>query len=193
MFFSSFVQIHIIGGVRLSLRLKQHSIMRFFVSVFSLLLLSSLISCKNTPESSTPTAAETPVNMEEKKQNPDRPEVELPKGMSIISAEEFQKYLNLRTNVPLIDLRTRREFEIAHINRAVNIPYNPATFDEDIKKLQGSNEVAVYCLYGGVSIEAAKHFERMGVHQVIALEKGVAGWAEARKMMVAGEMDGKKK
>jgi rhodanese-related sulfurtransferase len=172
--------------------------MRFFVSVFSLLLLSSLISCKNKPESATSStaaapAAEKPVNMEEKKLNPEKPNLDLPKGMAIISPDEFQQFLTLRTNVPLIDLRTPREYEIAHINRAVNIPFDPATFEKDIKKLQGANEVAVYCMYGSVSVEAAKYFEKLGVHQVIALEKGVAGWAAARKMMVAGEMDSKKK
>ena len=174
--------------------------MRFFVSVFSLLLLSSLISCKNKPESATSStdsatapAAEKPANMEEKKLNSEKPEIDLPKGMAIISPDEFQQFLTLRTNVPLIDLRTPREYEIAHINRAVNIPFDPATFEKDIKKLQGANEVAVYCMYGSVSVEAAKYFERLGVHQVIALQKGVAGWAAAQKMMVAGEMDSKKK
>ena len=173
--------------------------MRFFISVFSLLLFSCLISCKNNSKESAASSAETaggaaqaPAHMEEKAKNPEEVKQELPKGMAIIKADEFEKYLTLRTNVPLIDLRTPREYEIGHINRAVNIPFDVATFEKNIKHLQGANEVAIYCLYGGASVEAAKYFEKLGTHQIIALEKGVAGWAEARKMMVSGEMDAKK-
>ena len=163
--------------------------MRFTFSVFLLLMLLGLQACKND-SAQQQEAAESGKQPESGKVD-SIPSANASGVVTIMSAEDFEQYINNNRNTPLIDLRTAEEYNKAHIAGAINIPFVLEGFEAKIKHLQGATEVAVYCSNGIRSKRAAQALEKLQVKQVKILDKGLYTWIVARKMQVAGK-DNKK-
>ena len=71
-------------------------------------------------------------------------------GKTISAAELMQKLASTR-NEYLLDVRTPGEYNEEHLNNAVNMDYNGSDFEAQIKQLDKSRPVFLYCLSGGRS------------------------------------------
>ncbi len=82
-----------------------------------------------------------------------------------------------RPNTVLVDLRTKEEYDLYHLEGAVNIPYED--LEEHKKRLKKQTTYILYCERGGSSLMAAKELSRDGfsIYTVIG---GIRAWEEDR-------------
>lgn len=96
-----------------------------------------------------------------------------------LSAEEFNKKINVTKDLTLVDVRTPEEFSKGHLVNAQNIDYNGDNFKEEVSKVDKTKPVYVYCLSGGRSSKAAQELRGMGYKEVYELEGGILKWRAA--------------
>ena len=70
------------------------------------------------------------------------------KKIHLLNADEFEKQLIATKDAQLIDVRTPREFEKYHIAGAKNIDYLSVGFCREIRKLDKSKPIMIYCHSG---------------------------------------------
>lgn len=76
-----------------------------------------------------------------------------------IGVEELWK-MRMRSDVLIIDLRDKRDYQRFHIERAQNYPYDEiANWADSIPK---NKKLLLYCEHGSLSMLAAKRLSRMG-------------------------------
>jgi rhodanese-related sulfurtransferase len=92
-----------------------------------------------------------------------------------VSKTEFVELMK-KTGAQLIDVRTPREFSNGFIEGAKNIDYNGDSFEKQMKKLDKTKPVLVYCAAGGRSENAAELLQEWGFKEVYDLEGGYNGW-----------------
>ena len=97
-----------------------------------------------------------------------------------ISAAEFMQKLASTRNEYLLDVRTPGEFNEEHLNNAVNIDYNAADFEAQIKKLDKSRPVFLYCLSGGRSGSAVSVLAANGFKEIYNMQGGIMQWRAAK-------------
>lgn len=77
----------------------------------------------------------------------------------------------------IIDVRRAFEFQVRHIDGAVNISYEMTDFAREIDHLDRESHYVTYCNYGGRGGQAAslmrrlgfKHIEGLGIEEVAKL------------------------
>ena len=92
-----------------------------------------------------------------------------------VSKTEFAELMK-KNGAQLIDVRTPREFSNGFIEGAKNIDYNGDSFEKQMKKLDKTKPVLVYCAAGGRSENAAELLQEWGFKEVYDLEGGYNGW-----------------
>jgi rhodanese-related sulfurtransferase len=92
-----------------------------------------------------------------------------------VSKAEFTELMK-KSGAQLIDVRTSREFSNGFIEGAKNIDYNGDSFEKQMKKLDKTKPVLVYCAAGGRSENAAELLQEWGFNEVYDLEGGYNGW-----------------
>ena len=92
-----------------------------------------------------------------------------------VSKVEFSELMK-KSGAQLIDVRTSREFSNGFIEGAKNIDYNGDSFEKQMKKLDKTKPVLVYCAAGGRSENAAELLQEWGFKEVYDLEGGYNGW-----------------
>jgi len=103
----------------------------------------------------------------------------------VLSAVEFAGKIQELQNAQIVDVRTPEEFVQKHLPNAVNIDVRDQFFDEQIKSLNKSNPVFVYCRSGKRSVFAAEKMRAQGFN-VYELQEGIQEW-EAAKLPVKTE------
>ena len=81
-----------------------------------------------------------------------------------------------KTNVITLDVRTPGEFMEGHIEGAINIDVEGATFDSEIANLDKTKSYAVYCRSGRRSIVAVDKMSATGFEKLSNLENGINDW-----------------
>lgn len=89
----------------------------------------------------------------------------------VIDHDSMVEVVKAKTHA-LIDVRERREFEMGHIEGAVNVPLSAF----DMSKVATDKPVVVYCLTGARSGVAANMLRSAGHQNVRNYRPGVAGW-----------------
>ena len=107
--------------------------------------------------------------------------VRLSKHIQILSVDEFDKNLAAMKEAQLIDVRTPREFKKYRIAGAININQLRTDFSREIKKLDKTKPVMVYCLSGYRSKMVLPKFYRAGFKTIYELNPGFRGWLKAGK------------
>ena len=95
--------------------------------------------------------------------------------IEIVTAEEMQELSEIE-DVQLVDVRTPEERKEGYIANSQNIDYNSPTFAQEIKKLDKSKPVIVYCKSGGRSSKCAEKMKDAGFVKIYDLEGGIAKW-----------------
>lgn len=93
-----------------------------------------------------------------------------------ISPTEYSTLLNDSSNYYLIDVRTKGEFKKSHINNAINHSFLNFHFGKDVKNLDRSKLVFLYCQTCHRSPFAARTLKRKGFRKVYDLKGGYVKW-----------------
>lgn len=103
---------------------------------------------------------------------------EQPKGsVTTIGVEEFALVIKQK-KIPLLDVRTPKEFDEGHLPGAKNIDVTASDFAEKTKGIKG--KVAVYCRSGKRSLNASNKLAAQGC-TVYDLKGGIIAWLQAGK------------
>lgn len=86
----------------------------------------------------------------------------------------------------LIDVRTKEEYNAAHIQGAINIDYYNDDFAKIIEaKLKDKNKAyIIYCRSGRRSLYAAEILEKLGFTNITNMKGGILDWQSAGKPLV---------
>lgn len=94
-----------------------------------------------------------------------------------IEAVELNRILlTTHDSLQVVDVRTPEEFATGHLNNAINIDYNASNFEEQIKKLNKTKPVYIYCKAGGRSSEAVNIFTKNKFKEIYDLKGGIMSW-----------------
>jgi thioredoxin 1 len=99
----------------------------------------------------------------------------------ILSEDDFEAKLKATPNAQLVDVRTSGEYGGGHLQKAKNIDFRGADFEQKIKTLDKSKPVFVYCLSGGRSKAASEILKKNGFNQVYDLMGGWLRWSRLGK------------
>ena len=97
---------------------------------------------------------------------------ELPKS---ISAKELNEIINSAEKIQIVDVREHFEWDICHIEGALNIPMNLIV--ESIDKISEDITTVVMCHHGVRSMNVIQYLESKGYKNLINLEGGIHAWA----------------
>ncbi|MCB0736162.1 MAG: rhodanese-like domain-containing protein [Bacteroidetes bacterium] len=95
-----------------------------------------------------------------------------------ISADAFKNKIETLENELLLDVRTTVEFNSGHLKDALHIDWNSTNFEAEIKKLDNTKPVLIYCLSGGRSGAAMKRLTSLGFKEVYNLKGGISAWKQ---------------
>lgn len=95
-----------------------------------------------------------------------------------LGAEKFHAKTQ-ESGVIILDVRTPGEFSQGHIQGALNINVESATFESEIAKLDKSTSYAVYCQSGRRSGIATETMAKSGFTSLFNLQDGVQSWISA--------------
>lgn len=105
------------------------------------------------------------------------------KSPELVSPEVFAKKTESAT-AQLVDVRTPKEYKQGHLKGAKNIHLYDQDFLEQIKKLDKTKPVYVYCKAGGRSAEAVEIMQAQGFQNIVELKGGTDSWTENGKPLV---------
>jgi thioredoxin len=94
----------------------------------------------------------------------------------VLEAKAFADKLRLTPDAVVLDVRTIGEFKEGFIDKAMNIDFNGAEFEDLVNKLDHGKTYFVYCLGGGRSASAASFMRDNGFTQVYELKGGMNAW-----------------
>lgn len=101
----------------------------------------------------------------------------------LVSAEEMQDILE-QEDVQLVDVRTPEEYKKEHIVNSQNIDFRSPTFEEDVKQLDKSKPVILYCKSGKRSAKCAKKLKEAGFEKIYDLEGGISKWRHSEELEI---------
>ncbi len=95
--------------------------------------------------------------------------------IQLVTQEEMELLLK-QDQVQLVDVRTVREYESGFIGNAQNIDFLSADFENQIKVLDKSRPVIIYCHSGKRSARCAKKMKNLGFTKIYDLAGGYSKW-----------------
>ena len=91
-----------------------------------------------------------------------------------VSAQDAVRLMNQGALV--LDIRTREQFDSAHVSGARNIPAAELEAQADSLKKYREKPVVVYCESGSVSPSAIRRLADKGFTRAVGLRGGLAAW-----------------
>ena len=98
-----------------------------------------------------------------------------------IGVDEFENQLTATKDTQIIDVRTPCEYKKHRISGAKNIDMLSFNFSKEIKKLDITKPVMIYCLSGVRSKMVLPKFHKAGFTTIYELGPGFDGWLKAGK------------
>jgi rhodanese-related sulfurtransferase len=92
-----------------------------------------------------------------------------------ISTTQFAEKMK-QSNAIVLDVRTSEEFSTGHLDGALNIDWDSGRFQEDVKQIDPSKTVLVYCRSGRRSGEAVHAMRAMGYNDAYNMSGGILKW-----------------
>lgn len=98
--------------------------------------------------------------------------------IKIINIDSFAQVV-VKSNIQLIDVRTRKEYDRGHIKQARNIPIkNKRKFKENLQELDKERPIYVYCYSGVRSKRASRILKQLGFKDIIDFREGWKAWSK---------------
>lgn len=98
--------------------------------------------------------------------------------IKLLNVEEFKK-IEGNKNVLIVDVRTPYEYNSGHIQGAINIDYYATDFKEQLRKLDNSLPIYIYCHSGVRSAKAAHTLKSLNFSKIYDLDGGIVAWKKA--------------
>ncbi len=98
-----------------------------------------------------------------------------------IGADELMSRIEAETAPTILDVRTPEEFAAGHVPGAINIPYTELEERYSELKLEGSDELVVYCQSGRRAAIAEAALSELGFTNVRDLDGHIAAWKQAER------------
>ena len=99
--------------------------------------------------------------------------------------ETDPKHLNLL----ILDVRTPKEFDQGHIEKAVNIDFYSSTFKKDLSRLDRKKSYLVYCRSGNRSMQTLNIMKELGFRNVASITGGIIKWQNEGLRTLTTEME----
>ena len=96
--------------------------------------------------------------------------------INIISESDFIELQD--SDYTLIDVRTQDEFDLGHINSAINLDFYSDTFKNDILSLPKNETVVLYCRTNNRSSKTAAILKENGYRDVLVIKGGINEWVK---------------
>ncbi len=141
-----------------------------------LLLTAGLVSCGSAKEETKKSDSEA---KEEASQEETAETTGTPAGnITLLDVDAFEK--QIANEGTILDVRTPAEVAEGIIANAIVMDFNDADFSEQLKTLDKSKPVYVYCRSGGRSGKASETLAALG-YEVYDLDGGMDAWKSAGK------------
>ena len=96
--------------------------------------------------------------------------------INIISESDFVEIQG--SDYTLIDVRTQDEFDLGHIDGAINLDFYSETFQNDILSLPKNETIVLYCRTNNRSSKTANILKENGFKEISVLEGGITDWVK---------------
>ena len=96
--------------------------------------------------------------------------------INIISESDFVEIQD--SDYTLIDVRTQDEFDLGHIDSAINLDFYSETFQNDILSLPKDETIVLYCRTNNRSSKTANILKENGFKEISVLEGGITEWVK---------------
>lgn len=80
----------------------------------------------------------------------------------------------------LVDVRTPEEYDLGHLDGAVNIDWFAPDFADRFQDIPKDRTIYVYCKKGGRSAKAQEKLRSLGYDHVVDLKGGYEAWEAAQ-------------
>ena len=96
--------------------------------------------------------------------------------ISVISDVQFIEIQD--SDYILVDVRTTEEYELGHIQDAINFDYYSESFQKEILSLDKSASIVLYCRTQNRSTKTANYLKENGYKEIAVLEGGITSWVK---------------
>ena len=96
--------------------------------------------------------------------------------INIISESDFFEIQD--SDYTLIDVRTQDEFDLGHIDSAINLDFYSETFQNDILSIDKNLPIVLYCRTNNRSTKTANILKENGFKEISVLEGGITDWVK---------------
>ena len=99
-----------------------------------------------------------------------------PSEINIISESDF---IDLQdSDYTLIDVRTQEEFDLGHIDSAINLDFYSDSFQNDILSLPKNETIVLYCRTNNRSSKTATILKENGFREILVIRGGITEWVK---------------
>ena len=99
-------------------------------------------------------------------------------AIEVVAPKAMYEILLKDPSAQLVDVRTKDEFAVSHLQDAQNICVTDNDFKQKVAYLDRSKPVYVYCKKGGRSAQASKILKQMGFTKIFDLQGGITNWEQ---------------
>lgn len=89
--------------------------------------------------------------------------------VSVVTPHEAKTLLKKESSICILDVRTPREFEKGHLEKAVNRNFYDEKFSEEIHQLGHEKKYLVYCHSGARALKTEEMMEKLGFKEVMVV------------------------
>ena len=99
-----------------------------------------------------------------------------PSEINIISESDFIELQD--SDYTLIDVRTQEEFDLGHIDSAINLDFYSDSFQNDILSLPKNETIVIYCRTNNRSSKTAAILKENGYREILVIRGGITEWVK---------------
>ena len=96
--------------------------------------------------------------------------------INFISDSDFVEIQD--SNYILIDVRTQDEFDLGHIDSAINLDFYSESFQNDILSLPKNETIVLYCRTNNRSSKTATILQENGYRDILVIKGGITEWVK---------------
>ena len=96
--------------------------------------------------------------------------------ISMISESDFVEIQD--SDYILIDVRTQDEFDLGHIDSAINLDFYSDTFQNEILSLAKNEKIVLYCRTNNRSSKTATILKQNGYRDILVISGGITEWVK---------------